>query len=735
MEQELLYGTVTAVVYQNQENGYTVLRLRSQDGEQVTVVGSIPMTVVGERLSITGRWVSHATYGRQFEADVLERLMPESEDEILGYLSSRIIKGVGARTAKRIVDAFGERSLDVMENEPETLAQVPGISRSKADEICQSFRRQVGMRRLIEFLAAHHLPPELAMRLYRAYGDLAVDALQDDPYMLTEPYFGADFAAVDAFALELQVQADDERRVEAGILFELTFNQTNGHTFIPRDKLCAATAVLLNLDQQIIEEGIGRLRQMDRLITDQVAGLQACYVPALYEAETEICNRICQMVQNEPEQPSSLEQFLEEIQAQSDISYAENQLQAIRAAAQRQVLIVTGGPGTGKTTTMAGILKLFDKMKLTTVLAAPTGRAAKRLSECTKRDASTIHRLLEAQFDQESGELCFFHDEHTPLRADAVVVDETSMVDILLMQSLLRALPRRCRLILVGDPDQLPSVGPGNLFSDLIRSGVVPTVRLTEIFRQAQESLIVMNAHAVNQGVLPNLTVKNKDFFFLKRRSAEEVVMTIRELCCQRLPKNMGIAPGEIQVLSPTRKNEAGTKNLNQKLQEVLNPPSQEKREKKLGEKLLREGDRVMQIRNNYDILWKNADGAGSGAGIFNGDIGTIVSIDYQQELVTVDFDERRAEYDFSMLSELELAYAMTVHKSQGSEYRAVILTAWPGSRYLLTRSVLYTALTRAKELLIIVGNEEVVAAMVANDRQTRRYSGLKLRLQQEGQG
>lgn len=734
MEQELLYGTVTAVVYQNQENGYTVLRLRSQDGEQITVVGSIPMTVVGERLSITGRWVSHATYGRQFEADVLERLMPESRDEILGYLSSRIIKGVGARMAKRIVDAFGERSLDVLENEPETLAQVPGISQSKAREICQSFRQQVGMRRLIEFLAAHHLPPELAMRLYRAYGDLAVDALQDDPYMLTQPYFGADFAAVDAFALELQVQADDERRVEAGILFELTFNQSNGHTFIPRDKLSAATATLLNLDQQIVEEGIDRLRQTDRLITDQVAGLQACYVPELYEAETEICRKICQMTKYEPEQPSSLERFLEEIQTQSDIAYAENQLQAIRAAAQRQVLIVTGGPGTGKTTTMAGILKLFDKMKLTTVLAAPTGRAAKRLSECTQREASTIHRLLEAQFDQQSGELCFFHDEQNPLRADAVVVDETSMVDILLMQSLLRALPRRCRLILVGDPDQLPSVGPGNLFSDLIRSGVVPMVRLTEIFRQARESLIVMNAHAVNQGILPNLTTKNKDFFFLKRRSAEEVVMTIRELCSQRLPNNMGIAPGEIQVLSPTRKNEAGTKNLNQKLQEVLNPPAPEKKEKKLGEKLLREGDRVMQIRNNYDILWKHTDGIGSGAGVFNGDIGTIVSIDYQQELVTVDFDERRAEYDFSMLSELELAYAMTVHKSQGSEYRAVILTAWPGSRYLLTRSVLYTALTRAKELLIVVGNEEVVAAMVANDRQTRRYSGLKLRLQQEGQ-
>lgn len=731
MEQELLYGTVAAIVFQNQENGYTVLRLKSQDGEMVTVVGSIPMTVVGERLSITGHWTTHASYGRQFEAELLERLMPESKDEIFSYLSSRAVKGVGERTAKRIVQAFGDRSLDVMENEPEKLAQIPGISEKKAREISESFRKQVGMRRLIEFLAAHQLPAELAMRLYRAYGELAVDALQDDPYMLTQPYFGANFAVVDTFALGLEVEADDERRVEAGILYELTFNQSNGHTFIPRNKLSTATAQLLNLEEEIIDAGITRLSETDRLVTDQVAGLDACYVPELYEAETYLADRIQEMAENKPEAPENLTRMMEEIQAESEIEYAENQLAAIRAAAENRLLLVTGGPGTGKTTTMAGILQLFDKMKLKTLLAAPTGRAAQRLGECTEREASTIHRLLEAQFDPESGCLCFFHDEETPLRADAVVVDETSMVDIILMQSLMRALPTRCRLILVGDPDQLPSVGPGNLFSDLIRSGVVPMIRLTEIFRQAQESLIVMNAHAINHGQLPNLSVKNKDFFFMKRRTSDTVVETIQQLCSQRLPKNMGIAPADIQVLSPTRKGETGTKNLNRQLQAVLNPESPDKKEKKYGDFLFREGDRVMQIRNNYDILWKKVDGIGSGAGIFNGDIGKITDIDYQAETVTVVFDDRQAEYDFTMLSELELAYAMTVHKSQGSEYRAVILTAWSGSRYLLTRSVLYTAVTRAKDLLIVVGNEEVIAAMVGNDHQTRRYSGLKLRLQQ----
>ena len=732
MEQEILYGTVMAVVFQNQENGYTVLRLRSQDNEVVTVVGTIPMTVIGERLAITGRWTAHASYGRQFEAELLERLMPETSEEILAYLSSRAVKGIGGRTAAKIVAAFGSSSLDILENEPEKLASIPGISRAKALEMSESFKRQVGMRRLIEFLSAHRLPVGLAMRLYRAYGELSVDALQDDPYMLTQPYFGADFASVDAFALELGTEADDERRVEAGILFELTFNQNNGHTFIPRNKLVAATAMLLGLEEDIIDAGILRLCETDQLKTDTVAGLEACYVPELYEAEVYISQRICQMARSMPKPHRDVERLLAEVQAEAEIDYADKQLQAIRAAAENRVMIVTGGPGTGKTTIMAGILSLFDKMKLDTTLAAPTGRAAKRLSECTGREASTIHRLLEAQYDQQTGDMCFFHDEDAPLETDVMVVDETSMVDVLLMQCLLKALPQNCRLILVGDPDQLPSVGPGNLFSDLIRSEAVPTIRLTEVFRQAQESLIVMNAHAVNHGELPELGVKDRDFFFMKRRTPEDVVRTIQELCSQRLPKNMGIDPTDIQVLSPTRKNEAGTRNLNKQLQSVLNPAHPTKREKTYGDYAFREGDRVMQIRNNYDILWKRTDGLGSGAGIFNGDIGKITEIDPQEETVTIVFDDREAVYDFTMLAELEPAYAMTVHKSQGSEYRAVILTAWSGSRYLLTRSVLYTAITRAKDLLIVVGNEEVVAAMVANDRQTRRYSGLKLRLQQE---
>ena len=730
MEQEILYGVVTAVVYQNPENGYAVLRFRTQEGETVTVVGTIPMTAAGERLAVTGRWTAHASYGRQFEAELLERYLPESRDEILSYLSSRAIKGVGERTAQRIVAAFGEKSLEVLENEPDRLAQVPGISASKAREISENFRRQVGMRRLIEFLAQYHLPAALALRLYRAYGEVAVDAVQEEPYMLLQPYYGASFGQVDQFALAMGFETDDPQRVEAGVLFELTYNLSGGHVFIPREKLIDATARLLGLPGDTVAAAITSLTETDRLAVDTVAGLTACYLPELHEAEVYLARRFQEMAANPPAPPEKLAQYLAELQEESAVTYADKQLEAIRAAAENRVILVTGGPGTGKTTTMAGILALFDKLKLKTMLAAPTGRAAKRLSECTGREASTIHRLLESQFDAESGAMCFFHNEEAPLKADALVVDETSMVDLPLMQSLLLALKPRCRLVLVGDPDQLPSVGPGNVFSDLIRSGIVPTVRLTEIFRQARESLIVMNAHAINQGQLPELTSRSRDFFFLKRRTAETVTETIQDLCARRLPQNMGIAPGDIQVLSPTRKGECGTRNLNKLLQAVLNPPGPGKREKSYGDFSFREGDRVMQIRNNYDILWKKRDGTGQGVGIFNGDVGQILTVDHAEEQVTVAFDDRVAQYDFAMLSELEPAYAMTVHKSQGSEYRAVILTAWQGSPYLLTRSVLYTAVTRAKELLIAVGDENVIAAMTCNDRQTRRYSGLKLRLQ-----
>ena len=729
-EMEILQGAISAVVYQNYDNGYSVLRLNVGGGQTVTVVGTIPLPAVGERLMVTGKWSTHASYGRQFEAEFLERLMPQTAMEILSYLSSRIIKGIGPKMAARIVDHFGDETLAVMEREPLRLAEVPGISREKAKAIGEEFRLQVGMRQLMEFFAMHHLPAELAVRTYKLYGDATIELLYDDPYLLMDEGLEAPFEAVDRFAIELGVAGDDPRRVEAGLLFELYYNLSAGHSFLPEEKLIGATAQLLSVDADAVVQALNRLLEADRLVRDALAGITVIYLPELYEAETYCAKTLLEFAGNHFPEPRNLDRMIRNVARESGIQYSAEQEQAIREAASTGLLIITGGPGTGKTTILNGILELFGQMQLKCLLAAPTGRAAKRLTEVTGEDASTIHRLLETNIDQNTGKMFFVRDESNPLKCDAVIVDEMSMVDVQLLNSLLQAVPKGKRLILVGDPDQLPPVGPGFPFSDMLRSGELPSVRLTEIFRQAQQSLIVMNAHRVNRGEMPELKTVTSDFFFMRRQSEDAVASLIRDLCTTRLPQNMGIPADQIQVLSPTRKGGVGTVALNKMLQAALNPPMQEKNERQFGEFIFREGDRVMQIRNNYDIMWKKSDGSAVGTGIFNGDVGTIAAIDNGTETVTVVFDDRVADYDFTQLMELEPAYAMTVHKSQGSEYRAVILTAWNGSPYLLSRSILYTAITRARELLIIVGREETVGVMVENAKKNRRYSGLKLRLQ-----
>jgi len=729
-EMEILQGAISAVVYQNYENGYAVLRLNVGGGQNVTVVGTIPLPAVGERLMVTGKWSNHSSYGKQFEAEFLERLMPQTAMEIMSYLSSRVIKGIGPRMAARIVEHFGEETLLIMEREPERLAEVPGISREKARTIGEEFLLQLGMRQLMEFFAVHHLPAELAVRTYKLYGDSTIDLLYDDPYLLMDEGLEAPFGAVDRFAIELGIAGDDPRRIEAGILFELHYNLSAGHSFLPEDKLIAATAQLLSVDMDAVEQGIARLLEVDRLVRGCLAGITVDYLPELYEAEQYCTRRLLQFAGDHFPEPRGLDKLIRQVSAECGITYSHEQTQAIRAAATSGVLLITGGPGTGKTTILNGILELLGRMQLRCLLAAPTGRAAKRLTEVTGEEASTIHRLLEAGIDQSTGQMVFARDEDNPLKADVVIIDEMSMVDIQLLHSLLQAVPVGKRLILVGDPDQLPPVGPGFPFSDMLRSGELPTVRLTEIFRQAQESLIVMNAHRVNRGEMPELKTVTSDFFFMRRQSEDAVAQLVRDLCTTRLPKNMGIPSDQIQVLSPTRKGGVGTVSLNKMLQSALNPAAANKKERQFGEYTFREGDRVMQIRNNYDIMWKKTDGTAVGTGIFNGDVGTILEIDPGQEILTIAFDDRQADYDFTQLNELEPAYAMTVHKSQGSEYRAVILTAWNGSPYLLSRSILYTAITRARELLIIVGREETVAVMTQNAKKNRRYTGLKLRLQ-----
>ncbi len=732
-EMEILQGTIAAVVYQNYDNGYSILRLSCEDGQTVTVVGTIPLPTIGERLMVTGRWKNHSSYGRQFEAEFLERLMPQSVMEIQSYLSGRVIKGIGPRIAARIVSHFGENTLHIMEREPERLAEVSGISLAKAVAIGEAFRQQMGLRHLMEFFTLHHLPAELAVKTYKLYGESTMDMLYDDPYLLMDKELDAPFGAVDQFAIDLGVAGDDPRRVEAGILFELRYNLTAGHSFLPEEKLINATSNLLSVSLDAVIASVNRLLDYGRLVKDHLANIDVIYLPELYEAETYCTDKLIYLGKTQYAPPAKLAKLLSAASKSGGVAYSAQQEEAIALAATSGLLVITGGPGTGKTTIVNGILNLYSQMGLSYLLAAPTGRAAKRLTEVTGQDASTIHRLLEAGIDPHNGSLYFSRDESNPLKADAIIVDEMSMVDISLLYNLMLALPKKCRLILVGDPDQLPPVGPGFPLNDILRSNVLPSIRLTEIFRQAQESLIVMNAHRVNQGQMPVLNDVKKDFFFLNAQSEESVGQTIVGLCATRLPKNMGISSDQIQVLSPTKKGSAGTSNLNRLLQISLNPPAPTKKEKAFGDFVFREGDRVMQIRNNYDIMWKKTDGSMVGEGIFNGDVGIIQKIDNATEQLTVVFDDRETDYDFTQLSELELAYAMTVHKSQGSEYRAVILAAWGGSPYLLNRSILYTAITRARELLIIVGREDTVAAMTQNGKVGRRYTGLKLRLQQKG--
>ena len=729
-DMQILQGTIGAVVFQNYDNGYSVLRLQCDDGQSVTVVGTIPLPAVGERLMVTGKWNSHASYGKQFEAEFLERLMPQTRADILTYLSSRVIKGIGPKTAARIVNRFGEDTLRVMEHEPHRLAQVSGISPLKATAIGEAFRLQFGMRHLMEFFTMHQLPAELAVKTYKLYGDQATELLYDDPYLLMDEQLEAPFGAVDRFAIEMGVEADDPRRIGAGIIFELTYNLSAGHSFLPEDKLVDATAQLLSVSPQSVQNCIAALLEAERLVRDHLAGITVIYLPQLHLAECYSTRRLLAFAQHPHKAPAGLEKKLRTAAAAADVVYSAQQEEAIRCAATQSVLLITGGPGTGKTTIVQGILSLYEQMGLRCTLCAPTGRAAKRLSQVTGQEASTIHRLLGAGIDPHTGKLYFCKDDSDPLQTDAVIVDEMSMVDVQLLGSLLLAIPEKTRLILVGDPDQLPPVGPGSPFSDMLRSNALPSIRLTQIFRQAQESLIVMNAHRINQGQAPELRNTKKDFFFLPCSNEEQVSQTIQGLCATRLPQKMGISPNEIQVLSPTKKGGAGTVYLNKILQASLNPPSADKAQRQFGDTIFRVGDRVMQVRNNYDIMWTSTDGSSAGTGIFNGDVGIITRIDTSLEALWVTFDDREAEYDFNMLSELELAYAMTVHKSQGSEYRAVILSCWNSSQYLLSRSVLYTAVTRAKELLILVGREETVAFMTQNNKVGRRYTGLKLRLQ-----
>ena len=731
LENELteISGTVESVIYKNEENGYTVLRLNDQAGAMITVVGCFPYASPGESMIVTGSWMNHAVHGRQFKAEFAQRLLPTTANAIYDYLAGGSVRGVGPATASLIVNEFGEKTLEVMENSPQLLAKIRGISAAKAEQISKSFRRQAGVRRLMEFVCSFGLRPILAMRMYKFYGDDALALLRDNPYILATEHIGGSFAEADTMALEMGVDSYSKNRICAAVLFELVHNSGNGHCFIPREKLAAVTAQLIGVDEPSADECIDILIESGQLMHEEIAGCKACYLPSLYHAESDAAEHIARMCKRKFDETVNIPALISTLEKQLGIQYAPLQRKTLKLALENQIIVITGGPGTGKTTSIRAILAMFDRLGLKTLLTAPTGRAAKRMTELTGQESSTVHRLLEAKFSDDGETVVFGKNESDRLDCDAVILDECSMVDIVLMDALLSALPPDARLVMVGDADQLPSVGPGNVFSAVIRSQVVPTIRLTEIFRQNEGSRIVRNAHMINKGEHPNLSENAGDFFRLKRLEAGSTVDTIAELCSVRLPGKMGIPPEDIQVLSPTRRGELGTVSLNKRLQQVLNPPRKDKKEKAFGDVVFREGDRVMQIKNNYDILWQNESRTAAGSGIYNGDIGTILSIDMDSESLSVNFNGRIASYGFDSLIELEHAWAMTVHKSQGSEYRAVILSLSPGSQMLLTRDVLYTAVTRAKELLIMVGDDATAYKMIDNFRQSKRYSALRVRL------
>lgn len=728
VEQTEINGIISSVIYLNDENGYAVVRMETDSGEMVTAVGCLPYIAPGEMISAEGSWVTHAQHGRQFKIEQSNRLLPTSADGIYEYLAGSTVKGIGPATAALIVDRFKEKSLDILEMHPEKLAEIKGISLTKAKDLSASFKKQAGVRRLTEFLCAYGIKPLVALKLYRAYGSAALETVHENPYIISASYIGASFAEADNLALELGIEGDSINRISAAVLFELQHNSGNGHCFIPRDKLIAATSQLISVPADLVSDAIDSLSENGGLVCDKVANLNVCYLTELYEAETYTAERLKSMVGLKTKSSANIERLITKLESLYDISYAPLQKQSIELALNNRILVITGGPGTGKTTILKGILSLYDELELETLLAAPTGRAAKRMSELTGREASTIHRLLGAKMAEDGETVVFSKHEGDPLNCDALVLDECSMVDITLMSSLLKALKPGCRLVLVGDADQLPSVGPGNVFSDIIRSQTVPTVRLTEIFRQKGDSRIVRNAHMINRGEHPDFEANTGDFFRLRRLKGGTAVETIVELCARRLPENMKIPSASIQVLSPTRKGETGTVNLNKRLQAALNPPSESKKEKLFGEAVFRVGDRVIQTKNNYDTIWKTKGGV-SGAGVYNGDIGTIAQIDPITETLTVDFEDKLATYSFEMLNELEHAWALTVHKSQGSEYRAVVLALSGDVQMLLTRGVLYTAVTRAKELLIMVGDDNIAHRMIDNNKQSRRYSALRLRL------
>ena len=730
---ETVTGYIDHVIFRNEDNGYTVMVLKGmEEGQELTCVGTFPAITQGVSIEASGNYTTHPVYGKQFQISSYVEKMPEDALAVERYLGSGAIKGIGAALAARIVRRFGDDTMRIVEEEPERLAEIKGISEKKAMEIAEQMTEKADMRRAMIFLQKYGISLNLGAKIYQKYGQSVYGVLQENPYRLAEDISGVGFRIADDIASRIGIHTDSDYRIRSGMLYTLLQASGEGHIYLPKEELFSRASRLLGVDVSYMEKHLMDMVVERKLILKETEEGTVVYPKRYYNLELDSARMLCELNILCPEDEYMIQKRIERIEKETGTKLDEMQKQAVISAAQHGLFILTGGPGTGKTTTINAIIRYFEEEGAELRLAAPTGRAAKRMTEATGYEAQTIHRLLELngmpEGEQEGRAVHFDRNFENPLEADVIIIDEMSMVDIALMHSLLLAITAGTRLILVGDENQLPSVGPGNVLRDIIRSGCFSVVELKKIFRQASESDIVVNAHKINRGEQVTINNKSRDFFFLKRYDADIIIRVVIALIQEKLPRYVDAKPYEIQVLTPMRKGLLGVERLNQILQRYLNPPDEKKKEKEIGQRLFREGDKVMQVKNNYDILWEDHAG-GVGMGIFNGDIGRIESIDPASGLVTVDFDGHRAAYPPDMMTQLELAYAVTVHKAQGSEYRAVILSAVEAAPMLLTRGILYTAMTRAKELLILVGDDQVVARMAANDRQQRRYSGLRARL------
>ena len=735
---ESIQGLVEHIVYHNEENGYTVLHLMRQ-GKETVCVGTMAMINEGEYIRAEGDYVEHATYGTQFRIDHFSIEAPEDVFSIERYLGSGAIKGIGPTLAARIVNKFKENSFHIIENEPERLAEVKGISEAKAIEICRQFHEKQGMRHAMMFLAKYGITTSYAVKIYNEYGSRLYDIIRENPYQLAEDISGIGFRLADEIAKKAGIGSDSDYRVRSGIIYVLLQASLNGHTYLPLEKLKQEAAHILDIPADLVERQLMDLSIDKKIVIKNIDKVPVVYASVYYYLELNTARMLKNLnIRYDIDYREAARQ-IERIEADEAISLDDMQKTAVLEAARNGVLVITGGPGTGKTTTINAIIRFFENEGMEIRLAAPTGRAAKRMTEATGYEAQTIHRMLELTGGPEApSESQFQRNEDHPLEADAIIIDEMSMVDIHLIHALLKAILPGTRLIMVGDVNQLPSVGPGNVLKDIISSHCFNVVMLTKIFRQALESAIITNAHKINDGEALDLERKTPDFFCLKRYQSSDILGVVIALVRDKLPENVHASSYDIQVLTPMRKGELGVENLNKVLQRYLNPKSEDKREKEHGGTLFREGDKVMQVKNNYQLEWEITSQYNipieKGVGVFNGDTGILKEINFFAEQVTVEFDEgRKVTYSFSELDELELAYAITVHKSQGSEYPAIVLPLLSGPRMLFNRNILYTAVTRAKNCVAIVGSDMTVQQMIHNERQQQRYSSLDVRISEAG--